>query len=161
VLLLGACNQQNSTQLNFKMGEKVRVGSLVYNVVDANWADQLGEGFKIRAPQQKFLLVTISVTNSGGKDVALPLLSMDDDRGQTITESDNPEGVPNSLGILRVVTPAQTLQGSLLFDVPLASYRLRLTDGGEPGSEKTAMVDIPLRLPGDTVQAPINPSTRK
>ncbi len=154
LLLLSGCTQQNSLQLSYKMGEKASVGTLTYNVVDAAWANQLGEGFKIRTPQQRFLIVTISVTNGGGKEVALPLLALEDDHGQAISELENAEGVPNGLGILRVVAPAQTLQGSLLFDVPLGSYKLRLTDGGEPGSEKTATVEIPLRMQ-DNIQAPV------
>jgi hypothetical protein len=162
LLLLSGCgSQQNSLQIPYKMGEKVKLGTLTYNVVEATWADQLGDGFKIRTPQQRFLLVNISVTNGGGKEVALPLLSLEDEHGKTITESENPEGVPNGIGILRVVAPAQTLQGSLLFDVPLDTYKLRLTDGGEPGSEKFAMVDIPLRMQGDSIQAPVVPVPHK
>jgi hypothetical protein len=42
-----------------------------------------------------------------------------------------------------------------MFDVPLTSYRLRLTDGGSPGTEKNAWVDIPLRLDANVpVEAP-------
>ena len=92
----------------------------------------------------------------GGKEVTLPLFKLENERGEATTESDNSEGVPNGLGILRSVAPAETLQGALLFDVPLASYKLLLTDGGEPGAEKTALVEIPLRMDVDTgVQAPI------
>jgi hypothetical protein len=161
LLLLTGCSQQNSIQLSYKMGEKVSLGTLTYNVVEATWQTQLGEGFKVRTPQQRFLVVSISVTNGGGKEVALPLLSLEDDRGTAIAENENPEGVPGGIGILRIVNPAQTLQGGLLFDVPLASYKLRLTDGGEPGSEKFAYVDIPLRMQGDSIQAPILPVPHK
>jgi len=155
LLLLTGCSQQNSIQLTYKMGEKVSLGTLTYNVVEATWATQLGEGFKVRTPQKRFLIVNISVTNGGGKEVALPLLSLEDTQGQLISESENSEGVPGGMGILRIVNPAQTLQGGMLFDVPLASYKLRLTDGGEPGSEKFAFVEIPLRMQGDNIQAPV------
>ena len=161
LLLLSSCNQQNSLQLSYKMGEKVSLGTLTYSVVEATWATQLGEGFKVRTPQQRFLVVTISVTNGGGKEVALPLLSLEDNRGQTLSESENVEGLQGSIGILRIVAPAQTLQGGLLFDVPLGTYKLRLTDGGEPGSEKYAYVDIPLSMQGDNIQAPIVPVQHK
>jgi hypothetical protein len=154
-LVFSGCSQENSTRLDYKMGEKIPLGPLTYNVIQTSWRNQLGEGFKIRSPQQRFLLISISVTNGGGKEVALPLFKLETDRGESITESDNPEGVPNGIGILRSVTPAQTLQGSLLFDVPLAGYKLILTDGGEPGLEKTAFVDIPLRMDVDQgVQVP-------
>lgn len=154
-LALSGCNQVNSSRLDFRMGEKVLLGPLTYTVIQASWKNQLGEGFNIRTPQHRFLLVNISVTNGGGKEVALPLFKLEDDHGTLITESDNTQDVPNSLGILRSVTPAQTLQGALLFDVPLASYKLQLTDGGEPGSEKFASVKIDLQLDTDPqVQAP-------
>lgn len=157
-LLVGlvSCSQENSTRLDYQMGEKIPLGPLTYNVIQTAWKNELGDGFKIRSPQQRFLLITISVTNGGGKEIALPLLSLESERGQTITESENAEGVPGAIGILRTVAPAQTLQGTLLFDTGLATYRLKLTDGGEPGSEKIAWVNIPLRMDVDTgVQAPI------
>lgn len=137
------------------MGEKVALGPLTYTVIQTSWKNQLGEGFKVRTPQHRFLLVNIAVTNGGGKEVALPLFKLEDDHGMFITELDNTEGVPDSIGILRSVTPAQTLQGSLLFDVPLSAYKLQLTDGGEPGTEKIASVAIPLVLDVDpSVQGP-------
>jgi hypothetical protein len=151
-----SCGQQNSTRLDYEMGEKVPLGPLTYNVIQTTWKTDLGDALKTRSPQQRFLLISISVTNGGGKEIALPLLSLENDRGQTINESENMDGVPNPIGILRTVGPAQTLQGTILFDTGLASYRLRLTDGGEPGSEKVAWVNIPLRMDVDTgVQAPI------
>lgn len=155
LLVCSSCNTGNSTKLDYQMGEKITLGPLTYNVIQTSWQTQLGEGFKIRSPQQRFLLINISVTNGGGKEVSLPLFKLEDSHGQLITESDNPEGVPNGIGILRSITPAQTLQGALLFDVPLASYKLQLTDGGESGTEKTATVQIPLRMDVDPpVQVP-------
>jgi hypothetical protein len=156
-LLLCSCSQENSTRLDFKMGEKIALGPLTYTVIQTSWKNQLGEGFKVRTPQHRFLLINISVTNGGGKEVALPLFKLEDGQEKLITESDNTEGVPDGLGILRSVTPAQTLQGALLFDVPLSKYKLQLTDGGEPGAEKFASVEIPLQLdvdPGVTTPAP-------
>jgi len=153
---LVSCGQQSSTRLDYQMGEKVALGPLTYNVVQTTWKNDLGDGFKIRSPQQRFLLVSLSVTNGGGKEIALPLLSLEGERGQTITELENMDGVPNPIGILRTVAPAQTLQGTILFDTGLASYRLRLTDGNEPGTERVAWVNIPLRMDVDTgVQTPI------
>jgi hypothetical protein len=151
-----SCSQQNSTRLDYQMGEKVPLGPLTYNVIQTSWKNEIGDGFKVRSPQQRFLLISLSVTNGGGKEIALPLLSLESERGQTINETENVEGIPNGIGILRTVAPAQTLQGNILFDTGLASYRLRLTDGGEPGSEKVAWVNIPLHMDIDTgVQAPI------
>ena len=100
-------------------------------------------------------MITLSVTNGGGKDVSVPLLTLENQNGQTFQESDNGEGVENWFGILRTLTPAQTQQGLLVFDVPLSSYRLRLTDGGSPGTEKYAWVNIPLQMDaGDAIDGP-------
>ena len=158
---LCSCSQANSTRLDFSMGEKVALGPLTYTVIQTSWKNQLGEGFKVRTPQHRFLLINISVTNGGGKEVALPLFKLENDQENFTTELDNTDGVPDGLGILRSVTPAQTLQGALLFDVPLSSYRLQLTDGGEPGSEKFATVKIPLQLDVDPGVQPPAPGTLK
>lgn len=160
VVLLGSvlvgCSRGNSTRLEFPMGEKVSLGPLTYVVVESTWRAQLGDAFRVRAPQQRFLLLTVSVTNGGGSDVSVPLLPLENAQGQTILESDSGEGVDNWFGLLRNISPAQTQQGRILFDVPLSSYRLRLTDGGEPGSEHFAWVTIPLRMDTDSeLQAPI------
>jgi hypothetical protein len=138
------------------MGEQVSVGpNLTYNVIESNWYGQLGEGFQIRPAQQRFLAITLSITNGGGSDVGVPLLSIENSEGKTSTELDNGEGLTGWMGLLRNVGPAQTMEGKILFDVPLASYRLRLTDGGGPGAEKYGWVAIPLRLDIDTgVQTP-------
>lgn len=138
------------------MGERVTVGPLTYNVIESVWRSQLGDVFKTRVPQQRFLLIDITVTNGGGKEISVPLLTLENQSGETFPESENGEGVDNWFGILRTLSPAQTQQGRLVFDVPLTSYRLRLTDGGEPGTEKYAWVEIPLRIDTDTgVSSPI------
>jgi hypothetical protein len=132
------------------MGERVTVGPLTYNVIETVWQSQLGDPFKIRLPEQRFLTITISVTNGGGKEISVPLLTLENQNGQSVLESDNGEGVDNWFGLLRNLNPAQTQQGRILFDVGLSSYRLRVTDGGDAGIEKYAWVEIPLRLDTDT-----------
>lgn len=152
---LAGCNRGNSTRIDYQMGEKVPLGPLTYNVIDTSWQTQLGDVFKLRSPQQRFLMITISVTNGGGSDVALPLFNLENSNGQSFLESENGEGVDRWFGLLRTVSPAQTQQGHILFDVPLSSYRLRVTDGAGPGAEKYAWIDIPLRMDVDTgVQTP-------
>lgn len=151
VLLTAGCgNRQNSLRLDYQMGERITVGPLTYNVVETSWRSQLGDAFKIRIPQQRFLVITISVTNGGGKEVSVPLLTVENQNGQTFLESDNGDGIDNWFGILRTLGPAQTQQGRILFDVALTSYRLRLPDGGDPATEKYAWVTIPLRMDTDT-----------
>jgi hypothetical protein len=64
------------------------------------------------------------------------------------------------MGALRTIKPAGTMTGRIIFDVPLSTFQLRLPDAGEPGYEKYAMVEIPLRLDVQQVQAPM-PSAEK
>jgi hypothetical protein len=150
-LCLSGCHKTaSSAQIDFGMGDKVLVGPLTYTVIDAAWQGQLGEGYKTRTPEQRFLLLTVSVTNSGGKELSVPLLQLESASGQTYTEIANGEGVDQWFGLLRNVSPAQTLQGKVVFDVPLTSYRLRLTDGGDPGFERYAWVQVPLHIDTDT-----------
>jgi hypothetical protein len=158
VLLLGGlltgCQKAAPTRFEYAMGEKIPFGPLTYNVIESSWQTQLGDTFKLRIPQQRFLLITVSVTNGGGNDVSVPLFTLENPSGQDFLESDDGEGVDNWFGLLRTITPAQTQQGKLVFDVPLTSYRLRLTDGGGPGLEKYTWVNIPLRMDVDTVANP-------
>jgi len=148
--LLAGCSHSEPPPSDASMGEKVKLGPLTYTVIDSAWQSQLGDDLKIRPAQQRFLLVSLSVTNGGGSDVSIPLLSLQNSDGRDFLESDNGEGVQNWMGLIRTISPAQTEQGRILFDVPLSSYRLRLTDGGGPGAEKYGWVTIPLHIDVET-----------
>jgi hypothetical protein len=95
-------------------------------------------------------MITISVTNGGGKDVSVPLLTLENQNGESFRELENGEGIDSWFGILRTIGPAQSQQGRIVFDVPLSSYRLRLTDGGDAATEKYAWVKIDLRMDPET-----------
>ena len=156
LLVLAGCGQpQKRANLNYDMGERVEVGSLTYVVVENSWQTQIGEGIAARSPKDRFLVLTLSATNGGGTPRSIPLLSLEGAGGQVYQEIDNAGGVTNWLGILRSVEPAQTLQGRVVFDVPLGAYRLRLPDVADSGYEQFAMVDIPLRIDSGQVQAPL------
>lgn len=148
-LLLTGCNKQSSAQINFQMGDRITNGPVSYNVIQTVWRTQLGDIFKTRVPENRFLMITLSATNGGGKEVSIPLLTLEGDNKE-YRELENGDGVNNWFGLIRTISPAETRQGNIVFDVPLTSYRLRLTDGGEPGTEKFVWVDIPLRLDTDT-----------
>jgi hypothetical protein len=156
VLFLAGCTREGvSTRAEYDMGERVPIGPLTYNVVDSVWRSQLGDEFNVRLPQGRFLLISISVTNGGGHDLSVPLLMLEGEDGKQYKELESGDGVDSWFGLLRTINPAQTQQGRLLFDVPLASYRLRLTDGGEAGSERFAWVKIPLRIDPETDANPL------
>jgi uncharacterized protein DUF4352 len=152
---LAGCHRATSTQIDYTMGEKVPIGPLTYNVVESTWKTQMGQIFKLRIPQQRFLLIRLSVTNGGGSEVSVPLLQLENSNGQTFMESENGEGVDNWFGILRNLAPTETQQGRIVFDVPLTSYRLRVTDGAGPGAEKYAWISIPLSLDVDSAPTPV------
>jgi hypothetical protein len=147
--LAGCASSQSASGTEYQMGERVSVGPLTYNVVESVWRSQLGDALKVRIPDQRFLVLTISVTNGGGKQISVPFLTLQNQSGQMFQESENGEEVDNWFGLLRNLDPAQTQQGRILFDVVLSSYRLRVTDGGDPGTERFAWVEIPLRIDTD------------
>lgn len=156
ISLLSGCQAEMEPQkLTYDMGERVSNPPLTYMVIESTWASQLGELFQARVPQQRFLVLSISVTNGGGRPVNLPLFTLEDAGGNRYQELSDGTGVSNWLGILRTIEPGQTVQGRLLFDVPLAAFKLRLPNDGEPGYEKFVLVDIPLRIDSDQVVAPL------
>ena len=161
-LLLSGCQKTQQNRSDFSMGERVRVGEITYSVVETTWKTQLGESFKIRTPEQRFLLIRISVTNGSGKDVSIPLLTLEGPNGQTYRELAAGDGVDNWFGVLRTISPGQTQQGNVLFDVPLTAYKLRMPDLRESGFEGYSSVQIPLRMDSDLpIQSPINPDSLK
>jgi hypothetical protein len=125
------------------MGEKVQTGALVYQVLEAEWRNELGNGG--RSPKDRYLFIRLSVTNSSGTTVAAPALTIEG-AGKTYSEVvENTEKVDNWMGLLRNVAASQTEQGWIVFDAPMAAYKLILEEG-EVGQEKTAHVDIPVHL---------------
>jgi len=126
------------------MGELATVGPVIYNVLETEWRAGIGEAISQTIPENRFLLIRMSITNSGDRDVAIPLLTLEDQDGNTYLEESSVENVSDWLGLLRIVRPAATLQGRAVFDVPVGDYMLRVTDGGELENERTALVEIPL-----------------
>jgi len=153
---LTACGgATRSTRIDYQMGERVPLEPFTYNVIEATWRSQLGTTFNLRLPQSRFLIVNISITNGGGKEMSIPTFQLEKPNGDLVPEEMKGEGVDQWLGLIRTIGPAQTLQGRIVFDCPLSSYKIRMTDGGEPGTEKIGFVEIPLRLdPESPVSAP-------
>jgi len=133
------------------MGERVSVGSLVYNVFEDQWKAQLGQGSGARVPKDRFFLVRLSVVNGGSTELIIPSVTLVDDAGQTYPELPNGDGVPQWTGYLRRVKPAETLQGNVVFDVAPKHYRLRVTD---ENSQTSREIDIPLNFASETPDMP-------
>ncbi|HXM43252.1 MAG TPA: DUF4352 domain-containing protein [Bryobacteraceae bacterium] len=134
-----------------RMGERVTVGSLVYNVFEDQWKAQLGQGPDMRVPKDRFFLVRLSVVNGGSTDLMVPTLTLVDDSGQTYPEISNGDQVPDWTGYLRRVKPAETMQGNVVFDVAPKHYRLRVTD---ETSQNSRDIDIPLAFASETPDMP-------
>src|ERR1700692_1344887 len=155
-LPLAGCKKQGPARIDFQMGEQATAPPMIYNVVQTIWRTQLGDIFKVRVPEHRFLLITLSAKNSGGHAVSVPFFTLEGPNREEYKELENGDGIDNWFGLLREVAPAETKQGKVGFDVPPGSSPLRFTDGGEPGTEKFVWVEIPLRIDTDsTVDLPL------
>ena len=135
----------------YTMGERITLGHIVYVVFETQWLTHIGEGADARVPQHRFFLVRMSAVNSYGSDVIVPNLMLEDDSGNTYPELSSGEGVPQYIGYLRNVKPADSAQGNALFDAPPRHYKMKITD--ETG-EKIAYIDIPLNFVSETPDVP-------
>ena len=144
-LTVTGCSSLSSSQnrpVLYAAGDKATIGSLVYSVTDTERAQQLGEDpSTARTPQNRFYLIKVSISNSGGEEQNIPAMTLVDDAGQSYSELADGRNVPHWLGVVRKVSPAQTEQGVVLFDAPAKHYHLRLND---PFDEKEIAIDVPL-----------------
>lgn len=135
----------------YSMGERITLGHIIYVVFETQWLTHIGEGADARVPQHRFFLVRLSTVNSLGSDIIVPNLVLEDDSGNTYPELSSGEGVPQYIGYLRSVKPAESVQGNALFDVPPRHYKMKIAD--ETG-DKVAYVDIPLNFVSETPEVP-------
>jgi hypothetical protein len=140
------------------MGEKVTLGHIIYTVFETQWLTQTGTAPDVRIPQNRFFLVRLNATNSGGGDVIVPNLTVQDDKGNIYPEQQNGDGIPQFIGYLRSVHPAEAVSGNLVFDCPPGHYKLKITD--EDG-ERAALIDIPLNFTSETPEVPVPGSDSK
>ncbi len=150
--VLGACTRDGENAgapkiaaKVFKMGERVPVGLITYNVLEAEYKTQLG-GVAQKMPQKRFLVLRLAITNGGNKEAELPLFSLVDDKGETYAELQEGEGVANWLGLIRKIGPTMTEEGRILFDVMPRDYKLQVSDGEETSKEQLAHIEIPMQF---------------
>lgn len=157
-LFLNACgNKPPEPVHNYPMGDRVEVGHIIYTAFETQWLTQIPQDPTPRIPQNRFFLIRISAVNSGGGDLIVPNMTIQDDNGKTYEELSNGEGVPQWIGYLRQVKPADSVQGYIVFDAPPAHYKMRVTDETD---EKAALIDIPLSFGTETPTVPF-PSEKK
>ncbi len=140
------CHKARDTSFigTFRMGERVQLGPLVYQVLESDWRNELGSGG--RTPKERYVFMKMSITNSSSSAVSVPAFTIEGG-GKTFTElSEDMDKVDNWLGLLRNISPSQTEQGWIVFDAPMTAYKLVVTDGGEVGKETSAHIDIPVQL---------------
>jgi hypothetical protein len=129
------------------MGQSVQVGPLTYNVLETKWKSQLGGGPSAKIPKNRFLVIKLTISNAASQTSSVPEMTLIGANGQTHQEiTEGVESVPKWLGVLRNLSSVQTEEGAVVFDVPLGAYKLQVLDGGEIGSEKKALIEIPLQL---------------
>ncbi|MGP8245242.1 MAG: hypothetical protein ACLQVN_12080 [Bryobacteraceae bacterium] len=146
VSLLAACSEDQPAPLlvhTYAMGERVNIGRIVYEVFETQWKPMLGEPPDTRVPQNRFFIVRFSATNSGGNDEIIPNMSLEDQNGNTYPELKDGSKVPLWVGYLRQAAPADSVQGTVVFDVTPRRYKLRLWDENHANS---ALVDLPLQF---------------
>ncbi len=137
---------QNSVTPVYGMGDRAPVGRVIYTVFDTRWMPQLETSVVPRIPKNRFFVVRLSILNGGNRDVIVPTLTLVDDKGQKYQELTDGEGVPEWLGSIRRVKPADTLSGNIAFDVAPQNYKLEATDEEQ---EKKAIIEIPLSFAGE------------
>jgi hypothetical protein len=130
---LASCSGRTGANIpirTYQMGERIELPPLVYAVFEKQWLAQLGDGPDVRYPQNRFLLIRISATNSGSAETFVPNLTVEDDAGNSCGESSNGEGVPRWI----------------VFDCAPKHYRLKLVN--DEGN--AAYVEIPLSFDSES-----------
>ena len=122
------------------LGEDAKVGGFTYRVLAVQWQDQIGRGERAAAPDARFYVVYLTVTNNGGKPLPFPRARLVDAAGREYEESPKARQRGIGLGSLQAMSPGFTINGSLVFDVPPGAYILILSDGNKG--------EVSITLPG-------------
>ncbi|MGD0046718.1 MAG: hypothetical protein ABSE42_06830 [Bryobacteraceae bacterium] len=148
---LASCVEHAWEVRTYSLGQKVAIGHLTYLGIVTQWLPAFGQGPGARAAQNQFLLVRLSVSNSGNSDVAVPNFSVEDSAGHRFPELSDGTGVPDWIGALRTLASNDTLVGNAAFDVAVGPYTLHILD--EDGQHE-ARIELPLDFQNQSVEAP-------
>lgn len=150
--LVTGCGSKTKA-LTLPIGEKVQVGKLSYQVIDASWHPEVA-GLK-QPPKNRVLQIHLTVTNTGAEEISVPMLHLLDASGNEISEIIEIENSSRWLGMIRRMQPALTEDGMVYFDVPVGTYKLEVVDNSMADNEQIAFIEIPATLapppslPGD------------
>jgi len=140
------CRRGAATERVGAMGAPLAVGPLTYTAIETQWRDSLESSKGPRLPKDRFLLVNVSVLNASSEQKGAPLLEIVDAKGGVHREVADGDGVTDWMGYLRLLQPRESRSGWLLFDAPQGACKLRVSSGGDPETEQTALIDLPLQL---------------
>jgi hypothetical protein len=153
-LALSGCQRSVVPDRIGAMGAPLAVGQLTYTAVETEWRDSIESSKGPRIPNNRFLLINVTVANASSEQKAAPLLHVVDAKGGVHAEIAEGDGVADWMGYLRLLTPRESRSGRLLFDVPQGACKLRVSSGGDPENEQTALIDLPLQLNSDVPRSP-------
>jgi hypothetical protein len=153
-LALSGCQKSAAPERVGAMGAPLAVGQLTYTAVETEWRDSIETSKVPRIPKDRFLLVNVSVLNASSEQKAAPLLQVVDAKGGVHPEIDDGDGVTDWMGYLRLLQPRESRTGRLLFDVPQGACKLRVSSGGDPETEQTALIDLPLQINSEMPRVP-------
>ena len=145
-LALSGCQKSAAPERVGAMGAPLAVSQLTYTAVETEWRDSIESSKGSRIPKNRFLLVSVTVLNASSEQKAAPLLQVVDAAGGVHPEIDDGDGVTDWMGYLRLLQPRESRTGRLLFDVPQGGCKLRVSSGGDPETEQTALIDLPLQI---------------
>jgi hypothetical protein len=153
-LALSGCQRSAAPERVGTLGVPLAVGQLTYTAVETEWRDSIESPKGPRIPKSRFLLVNMTVVNASAEQKAIPLLQVVDAKGEVHPEISEGDGVTDWMGYLRMLQPGESRSGRLLFDVPQAACKLRISSGGDPESEQTALIELPLQFNSEVPRVP-------
>lgn len=149
---LSGCSGSKPEVATFPIGQKVQVGKLSYQILEANWISEV-QGAK-NPPKHRVLQLRLAVTNSGGQEATIPLLKLIGANGTETLEIAEIEENSQWMGALRRLQPALPEEGYIYFDVPVGAYKLEVVDHSNADDEKLAHIAIPASLAPPVTQGP-------
>src|SRR4051794_28133731 len=75
---LAGCSRESPPPIlgTFHMGERIQVGPMTYNVLEARWKPALRDDGSGKPPRERYLLVKLTATNGGGSTDTIPSLTI-------------------------------------------------------------------------------------
>lgn len=158
VFLTSCAGSKDKTVKVSEVGSRVEAGHLIYTVFETQWLPQIGAGDTARVPKNRFFLVRFTAVNSGSEELYVPNMTLLDDQGHAVEELQEGDQVPQWVGFVRKVKPADSVSGNVVFDAEPKHYRLRLTD---ENGDKAALVDLPLNFNADAPPTALPPAASR